>query len=42
MRHILWLAGNSVKELLCGNIDAAYEAYCLIKVHLTYPHKRIR
>ena len=42
MRHVLWLFRNAIKCFVSGKFEDAYEALLLIKVHICYPHKRIK
>lgn len=42
MKHVFWLFKNGTKCFLCGDLEGAIEAAMLIKLHISYPHKKIR
>jgi len=42
LRHIMWLFKQSFINLCEGDINGSIEALYWIKIHMTYPHRRIK
>ena len=42
MKHLLWLVKQMVFLFFKGDFDGSKEAYCLMKLHLSYKSKKIK